>query len=86
MIETAVIINMLYAAEPTIVPGPSSPDSKLLSKISSMARMISGADEPRAMSVRLAIVAFHTSTVWNSSFARPFFRRVSRLDVMRSMA
>ena len=52
----------LKAAEPTIAPGPSSPDSKFLPMISMMERRISGADEPSAIRVKLATVLFQMRT------------------------
>jgi hypothetical protein len=56
--QTPVIINRLYAADPTIVDGPSSPEKKSLPTISMMLSKISGAEEPSAISVRFATVAF----------------------------
>ena len=59
MIETAEMISKLKAAEPTIVYGPSSLGmSPKLDNVSARERMISGAEEPRAMSVRFAMVGF----------------------------
>jgi hypothetical protein len=63
MIEIPVITKRLKAPLPTILAGPRTPagfprslsDSMTLSKIS-------GADEPRANKVRLAIVAFQIGT------------------------
>lgn len=62
-IETAEITIRLNAAEPTIVDGPSSPgvDPKFVS-VSITESRISGADDPRAMRVRFAMVGFHTDT------------------------
>lgn len=62
-IDTAEITIRLNAAEPTIVDGPSSPGSfpKFVT-VSITERRISGADDPNAISVRLAIVGFHTET------------------------
>ena len=60
--HTAEIHSKLKAAEPTIVPGPNSPASKLFPTISMMLSKISGADDPRAISVKLATVPFHTGT------------------------
>ena len=54
----ANIINILNAADPTIVAGPSSPASKLFPTISIIDRRISGADEPSAIRVRLATVHY----------------------------
>ena len=58
--QTAEMANKLKAADPTIVPGPSSPDSKLFPTISMIESRISGADEPKAIRVRLATVPFQT--------------------------
>mmetsp|Transcript_5465 Transcript_5465/g.15225 ORF Transcript_5465/g.15225 Transcript_5465/m.15225 type:complete len:258 (+) Transcript_5465:1398-2171(+) len=63
-IQTAEIIRRLKAAEPTMVEGPSSPGGRpRVRMVSMMASMISGAEEPRAISVRLATVAFQTCAV-----------------------
>lgn len=63
MIDTPEITIRLKAAEPTIVAGPSSPGSfPKFDTVSIIERRISGAEEPRAISVRLAIVGFHTET------------------------
>ena len=43
MIHTPVMTKRLKAAEPTIVPGPNAPASKLFPTISIMERRISGA-------------------------------------------
>jgi len=62
-IHTADITNRLNAAEPTIVEGPSSPAfSPSVVAVSIMDKRISGADEPRAISVKFAIVGFHYGT------------------------
>jgi hypothetical protein len=56
-----MITNRLNAAEPTIVDAPSGPMKKLLVMVTSMSESrISGADEPSAISERLATVGFHT--------------------------
>ena len=62
-IEAAVITSKLNAADPTIVNGPSSDaGSPLVLIVSIRLSKISGAEEPRAISVRFAIVAFQTGT------------------------
>ena len=61
MIDAAVITSKLKDADPTIVKGPSSDaGSPRVLMVSITLSKISGADEPRAMSVRFAMVAFHT--------------------------
>ena len=61
--QTALINKRLNAAEPTIVDGPSSPAfSPSVPTVSSTDSKISGADDPRAIKERFAIVAFQTGT------------------------
>ena len=66
-----MMTKRLKAADPTIVPGPNSPESNPLPKTSMMAKRISGAEEPRAIRVRLETVSFQmrtfvTFTFWKS--------------------
>mmetsp|Transcript_28934 Transcript_28934/g.92430 ORF Transcript_28934/g.92430 Transcript_28934/m.92430 type:complete len:246 (+) Transcript_28934:787-1524(+) len=88
MVHTAVMASRLKAADPTMVEGPSSPGACVshLARpctVSRTARRISGADEPSAISVRLATVAFQywtsmwvTSPVFRSFFSIFFTRLV----------
>ena len=62
MMQTAQMASRLKAADPTMVPGPSSPLSNLLPTISMQESRISGAELPKAIRVKLATVPFHTGT------------------------
>jgi len=61
--QTAEMTNRLNAALLTIVAAPSLPILKPPKTTSMTESRISGADEPSAMSVRLATVPFHTCTL-----------------------
>ena len=71
-----------------MVDGPSSPGARpSVSAASSTASMISGAEEPSAMSVRLATVGFQTSTLMVRSLpSRPGRRTTFSADVICSIA
>ena len=60
VMQMAEMTSRLKAADPTMVPGPSSPATKFLPMISMTDSRISGADVPRASRDRLATVSFHT--------------------------
>mmetsp|Transcript_31737 Transcript_31737/g.80172 ORF Transcript_31737/g.80172 Transcript_31737/m.80172 type:complete len:206 (+) Transcript_31737:1561-2178(+) len=63
--QRPTITKRLNAADPRMVEGPRSPAKKPFLNTSTMESMISGAEEPSAMSVKLAIVGFHIVTVTN---------------------
>mmetsp|Transcript_53414 Transcript_53414/g.84935 ORF Transcript_53414/g.84935 Transcript_53414/m.84935 type:complete len:201 (-) Transcript_53414:48-650(-) len=58
--QTELMTKRLKAAEPTIVAGPNFPAKYLFPKSSVADKIISGADDPRAIRVRFAIVGFQT--------------------------
>jgi len=61
MIETALITRRLKAADPTIVEAPRGPAFyPRVPSVSITFSRISGAEDPRAISVRFAKVAFQT--------------------------
>ena len=63
-----VLPRRLKAADPTIVAGPKTPGvsfSKVVT-VSIIESRISGADDPRAIKVRLAMVGFQTLTLTTS--------------------
>jgi len=59
--QTALMNKRLKAAEPTIVEGPSAPAGwPSLPQVSTTESKISGAEDPKAIKERFAIVAFQT--------------------------
>ena len=69
----AEMTSRLKAAEPTMVDAPNSPGHPpRFEAVSITARRISGAEEPRAMSVRFATVEFHTRTFFCSFYDSPW--------------
>lgn len=78
----------LKAADPTMVEGPSSPGVlPRVCTVSMTLRRISGALEPRAIKVRLAIVGFQTATLvlTNSPVYASCFRTMRLDEVITSM-
>mmetsp|Transcript_38118 Transcript_38118/g.85921 ORF Transcript_38118/g.85921 Transcript_38118/m.85921 type:complete len:221 (-) Transcript_38118:117-779(-) len=81
--HTAMMTSRLKAALPTIVDGPKEPEFHFSVRTSSIRlSRISGALEPRAMSVKFATVSFQALTVTHLS---PL-RTLRFLDVIFSMA
>ena len=85
--QTAVMTIRLKAADPTIVDGPSAPLLKPSFIVSITERRISGADEPKAIRVRLATVEFQTRTwkVRSSPVPLSFFLIDFSFDVSTSI-
>ena len=86
--HTALINSRLKAADPTIVDGPSSPaGSPSLPIVSTTESKISGAEEPRAMRERFAMVGFQTGT--SIVYSLPFLSYLvyyCTVDVITSIA
>ena len=57
-----MMTKKLNAAAPMMAPGPRLPASKRSAMMSITERMISGAEDPRAMRLRLAMVLFQIFT------------------------
>jgi len=69
--QTAEIARRLKAAEPTIVPGPSSPDSKLFPTISMIESKISGAEEPCSQFHRYFTSSFCADILSTKKITKP---------------
>ena len=85
-IHIAMMQNKLNAAEPTIVLGPRSPVKKSLVRISMTLSSISGAEEPRAIKVKFATVAFHTLYVISVPGTRFSFDVIVSMDAINISA
>jgi hypothetical protein len=87
--QTAVMNKKLNAAEPTIVDGPSAPAGlPSLPIVSRTESKISGAEEPKAIRERFAIVAFQIGYSMKNLFLPSLSQTSTRLtvDVIVSMA
>lgn len=77
----------MKAADPTIVEAPNSPGHyPRFVTVSRTARRISGADDPRAISVRLATVAFQKVADFWMIFSPYLTLTITFLDVIFSIA
>ena len=87
-IDTPEITIRLKAADPTIVDGPNSPGSfPKFDTVSITESKISGAEEPKAINVKLAMVGFQIDTFIVCSIpSKSVYFTVFVWDVITSIA